>query len=159
MWTREDKFHISKRPCIILFIFIFFIFFLSSYRTLFCRKNVEYLQKYFVAARPLRRTPRKNKYGVRMRQKNWRTKSSESIFLLFMSWMIFPRPGGYLLWWENWRRTVVYLLLSLSRDAPGFLEDQGLLRFIFDKCVRAKIIISIPDDKKTVTETVSVKGP
>ena len=74
--------------------------------------------------------------------------------------MIFPRLGGYLLWRENKRRTVVYLLhVSLSRDAPGFLEDESLLRYIFGKRIRAKIIISIPDDKKTVTEVVSVKGP
>ena len=73
--------------------------------------------------------------------------------------MIFPRLGGYLLWRVNKRRTVVYLLLSLSRDAPGVLEDEGLLRYIFGKRVRAKIIISIPDDKKTDTEIVSVKGP
>ena len=73
--------------------------------------------------------------------------------------MIFPRLGGYLLWRENKRRTVVYLLLSLSRDASGFLEDESLLRYIFGKRIRAKIIISIPDDKKTVTEVVSVKGP
>ena len=73
--------------------------------------------------------------------------------------MIFPRLGGYLLWRENKRRTVVYLLLSLSRDAPGFLEDESLLRYIFGKHIRAKIIISIPDDKKTVTAVVSVKGP
>lgn len=149
-------------PCSrdLFYLFYFFIFFfLSSYRTLFCRKNVEYLPKYFVAARPLRTKPRKNKYLVRVRQKNWKKKSSESIFLLFIIWMIFPRLGGYLLWWENKRRTVVYLLLSLLRDAPGFLEDDGLLRYIFGKSVRAKIIISITDHKKTVTEIVSVKRP
>ena len=139
----------AVETCFILFYF--FIFFLSSYWTLFCRTNVEYLLNCFAAASPLRTTPRKNKYGVSMRQKNWRKKSSESLFLLFIIWIIFLRLGFYLLLRENKRRTVAYLLLSVSGDAPAILEEEGLLRYIFGKLVRAKIIISIPDDKKTFT--------